>query len=269
MAAWWSLEVSVRPANAGTVAPRRPGFPSRCALSALGALTACAVALPASAAELTFAEQRYDMGILPENDLAPWTKLGTAPVILLADQTLLLNDNTSDDRIAYETMLGIPQPEHRITLTARVRVISNLEGRAAVMEVARPHLQAVLRLYPEHVELVERTGTNEWRWMGTVDVDLSGFREIELTKASSVEDPAETISVAIDGAPVLRARPMALGDLDAGRLVIGSVALPALGASIWDWVDYRLTSVSKQVPVETVSFGAMKSRFATDPSGAR
>ena len=210
-------------------------------------------------------EQRYDMAVLPELDLAPWERVGSAPVLLLADQTLLLNDNTSDDRIGYQTLLGVPQAEHRITLLGRVRVLSNLEGRAAVMEVSRPHLQAVLRLYPDRVELTERTGTDQWRWLGSSPVDLGQFHEIQLTKESSLLDPAETLRVSVDGVLVLTARPTATGDLAAGRLVIGSVALPAIGASVWDWISYRLVAPTNGIPTAVETFGALKSRFL--PSG--
>jgi hypothetical protein len=227
---------------------------------AIGILLVCTAA--GVRAEPPIAEaHHYDMTVLPELDLEPWQRIGGAPVQLLPDQTLLLNDNSRDDRIGYQTLLGVPLAQHRITLAARVRVLSNLEGRAAVMEVSRPRLQAVLRLYPDHLELTERTGTDQWRWLASASLDLTTFREIELRKESSLLDPAETVRVWVDGVLELEARPSADGDLDAGRLVIGSVALPAVGASVWDWVGYRLAEPVAGVPTGVESFGSLKAHY--------
>ena len=40
------------------------------------------------------------------------------------NNTLVVNDNSTEDRIAYQTLLGDVESEHRVSLSARVKVLS-------------------------------------------------------------------------------------------------------------------------------------------------
>jgi hypothetical protein len=220
--------------------------------------------LPAAAAwagTTLFKEARFDMGFQPDEGAGGWSRVGSGASFLLPDASLVINDNSNTDRIAFQTLLGEVQAAHRVTLTARVKVLSNIGGDAVTMEIARPGLEAVLQLYPDGLVLLERRGTGNYRFLGTVAIDLRDYHEIVLQKSASEEGPREILSVLIDGVAVLHATPQGEGQLGVGRLLIGSTSYADMGASFWDWVSYRLDSVENEVSTTQTSFGRLKSRF--------
>ena len=90
---------------------------------------------------------------------------------------------------------------------------------------------------------------------------MTQFQVVELEKASSMVDPHETVSVWLNGQRVLEARPLARGQLEVGRLIVGSVAAPAVGASIWDWLSYRVVGLAEELPSQPESMGGLKARY--------
>jgi hypothetical protein len=240
--------------------------PRRCAVSCMFVLVALALG-PAARLALAgdvsvLADRTYDMSVLPDDaPTSPWARVGSGPAFLMPDQTLIINDNSIAETIAFQTLLGRIEADHAVSLTGRVKVLANSNGDAATMEVARPGLEAVLRLYTDRVDLLERKASGGYRWMGTAPVDLSVYRTVTLRKKSRREDPYETLVVEIDGQVVLTARPQALGGLDVGRLLVGSLSYVAVGASLWDWIRYRLESVAADVAADPVSMGSLKAAY--------
>lgn len=219
-------------------------------------------AATASADVAVIADERFDMTELPDDAVSsPWTRLGGAPAFLSADGTLVINDNSTSDKIAFQALLGEVEADHRVVLSGRVKVLANEQGDAVTLEVARPGLEAVVRLFADRIELAERRAEGQMRWHGSAPVDLTGFHEISLEKASRAADAHETLSVSVDGQVVLTARPRAEGQLGVGRLVVGSLSYVATGASQWDWWAYRVERDTGQLAAEVTTMGALKSRY--------
>jgi hypothetical protein len=66
---------------------------------------------------------------------------------------------------------------------------------------------------------------------------------------------------------VARSRPAGEGNLDVGRIVIGSLSYPGVGASLWQWIEVKLEQVGADgtsIPIETSSFGGLKERWSPD-----
>jgi len=226
-----------------------------------GLLLLVTLATPAVSGTTLYKEARFDMGVMPDQAASSWSQVGSGASFLLPDNTLVVNDNSTSDRIGYQTLLGDVAAEHRVSLSARVKVLSSLGGDAVTLEIARPGLELVLQLHPASLVLLERRGTGNYRFLGSVPVDLSEFREIGMRKDSITEQTDERVVVTVDGTPVLEAAPRGDGRLGVGRLLIGSTSYADLGASFWDWVSYRLETVDAGVATTTTSFGRLKSRF--------
>lgn len=220
-----------------------------------------AMAGPVSAGVTVYKEARFDMAVLPDQASSSWSRVGEGASFLLPDNTLVVNDNSPSDRIGYQTLLGEVEAAHRVSLSARVKVLSNLGGDAVTMEIARPGLEIVLQLHPQNLVLLERQGTGNYRYLGSAAVDLTDFRDVLLQKASAAEHEKERLVVLVDGVPVIEAAPQGGGRLGVGRLLLGSTSYADMGASFWDWVSYRLETVDAGVATSTTSFGRLKSRF--------
>jgi hypothetical protein len=201
---------------------------------------------------------------LPEQSGSPWTRIGTAPAMVIEGNRLFLNDNTSAARIAYQTLLGEIEAPDRVVISTRVQVLSNFDGDGALMEISRPGLEIVLRLRPDRVDLMERVGRREMRWLASAVVDLSAERDLSFTKSAVDEEGAEWATVGVDGVEILRERPRGGGELGVGRVLIGSLSYPSFGASIWNWIDLELSRVDTGtlVPVEATSMSQLKSRWS-------
>jgi hypothetical protein len=93
-------------------------------------------------------------------------------------------------------------------------------------------------------------------------VDLfNDFHEVSLEKDSSAGDQGERIRVWLDGVLVADVKPIADSTVPVGRVVIGALSRPSLGASIWDWMSYDLDGLVGALPAEEGSFGAFKASF--------
>ena len=204
----------------------------------------------------------YEMSVLLEEDLPPWEKIGGGATILLPDGSLLINDNRGDDKIGYQTLLGRISEQNRVIISARLKALSNFDGRGAVMEISRPGLQVGLRFFPDRLILVERDEDGEWRWLASSSVDLfNDFHEVALEKGSSAGPDGERIKVWLDGVLVADVKPCAASLVPVGRVVIGALSRPSLGASIWDWMRYDLDGLVSALPSEEGSFGSLKATF--------
>lgn len=213
----------------------------------------------------TVQESLTEFAQLPDTGGAEWTRVGTAPALILDGNRLLLNDNTPTDRVAYQTLLGQIQASDRVTVRAQVSVLSNVGGDGALLELSRPGLELVLRLRMGRVDLMERSDTRDMAWLGTVPVDLSVAHEVSLCKeARPAGGGMEEASVEIDGVELLRVRPRGGGNLGVGRVLIGSLSYPGYGASVWSWLDTVVEhpDVAGRVPTESTSMGALKSRWS-------
>ena len=203
---------------------------------------------------------RYEMSELPDTDPS-WERIGDGYALLLDGAKLAINDNSNADRIAFQTLVGEIEAGQELHVRASLQVLSNLMGQAATLEIARPGLEIILRCFPQQLVLGERDADGGFRWLGQVAVDLSTMRQIELVKLASGGVGIEDVSLALDGVEVLRVTPHGLGTLGVGRVLFGSLSLPDMGASIWDWLEIELHDVVPQVPTAMQSFGALKSRF--------
>jgi hypothetical protein len=203
---------------------------------------------------------RYEMSELPDADAA-WERIGLGYALLLSDGRLAINDNSNADRIAFQTLVGSIDAAHELRVRASLSVLSNLMGEAALLELSRPGLEVLLRLFPDRLVLGERDGAGEFRWLGEASVDLSSLREIELVKFAAPSADVESVALSVDGLELLRVKPHALGALGIGRVLFGSLSLSDMGASVWDWIEIDVRYVAPQLPAATSSFGEFKSRF--------
>ena len=199
----------------------------------------------------------------PEDAGSLWSRVGSGHALLL-DGEMVLNDNSQGSCIAYQALVGQIQADHRVVLEARVRVLSNIGGMAAMVEISRPGAELVVQLHSEQIVVMERAADRELRWLASTPVDLGAPFDLRLTKAAVTEDPAETLTVEVDGQAVLSCRARGLGELGTGRVVFGSLGYPDMGASGWFWVDLAVEQieVSGVVGVEATSLGSLKGRFA-------
>lgn len=239
------------------VLPRTPDLPLRPFLAVLLLLFAAPHAR-ASESVLHQVHDDMDSGV----DSGLWSQAGTGHALDLEDGSLLINDNAAGDRIAFQALLGDIESDHRVELGARVYVVSNLGGRGAVLEVARPGLEVILRMFPDHIELVEREASGRFGWLASAPVDLREFRDLRLVKRAAADPRGEGYEVHVDGERILDVMPRESGGLGVGRVIFGATGYGDMGASVWDWVDVRVTRPQASgVVVESSSFGALKSRF--------
>ena len=198
---------------------------------------------------------------LPEETGSSWTRLGTGYALILSGGELLLNDNSTGFLVAYQGLLGRIEAVHDVFFRGEVRVISNLGGEAALIEISRPGMEVLVQLYPEGIVVMERSGRDAPRWLGSADVDLSGFREVEVHKTSIFSQEPEQVIVSVDGAELLRVQPRGTGDLALGRVLFGSLGYADVGATMWRWVEVQAQLEEQKVPVEPSSIGRLKARF--------
>jgi hypothetical protein len=204
--------------------------------------------------------RRYDMSELPDADQS-WQRIGEGYALLLDGGRLAVNDNSNAERIAFQTLVGEIAAGNEVHVRASLLILSNLMGQAATLELARPGLEIVLRLHPQQVVLGERDHSGEFRWLGQVPVDLGSLRELELVKLAAAAAATEEVQLWLDGQLALRVTPHAVGGLGVGRVLFGSLSLPDMGASIWDWLEIDLYDAAPQVSTRRDSFGALKARF--------
>ena len=198
---------------------------------------------------------------LPEETGSSWTRVGTGHALILSGGELLLNDNSAGFLVAYQGLLGRIESVHDVFFRGEVRVISNLGGSAALIEISRPGMEVLVQLFPEGIVVMERAGRDEPRWLGSADVDLSEFREVEVHKTSVFSQDPEQIIVSVDGAELLRVHPRATGDLAVGRVLFGSLGYVDMGATVWRWVEVQAQLEEQKIPVESSSIGCLKARF--------
>jgi hypothetical protein len=201
--------------------------------------------------------QRYEMSVLP--DAEDWERIGASHAFLQEGGTLVINDNSAGERIAFQTWSGEVESTDEIHFRARVQVVSNIEGHAVTIEIARPGLELILRLYPDHMVLVERDGSG-FRWLAGYDADLSEFVELELVKEPSVDGEIEGVQVLLGGVLVMSAVPQATGSLGVGRVIVGSLSYPDVGASFWDWIELERIEATS-VRTEQRTLGSIKALF--------
>jgi hypothetical protein len=198
---------------------------------------------------------------LPEETGSSWTRVGTGHALILSGGELLLNDNSAGFLVAYQGLLGRLEAVHDVFFRGEVRVISNLGGEAALIEISRPGMEVLVQLFPAGIVVMERAGRDEPRWLGSAEVDLSDFREIEVHKTSVFSPDPERVIVSVDGVELLRVQPRATGDLALGRVLFGSLGYADLGATIWRWVEVQVQLEEQKIPVQWSSVGRLKARF--------
>ena len=198
---------------------------------------------------------------LPEETGSSWTRVGTGHALILSGGELLLNDNSAGFLVAYQGLLGRLEAVHDVFFRGEVRVISNLGGEAALIEISRPGMEVLVQLFPAGIVVRERAGRDEPRWLGSAEVDLSDFREIEVHKTSVFSPDPEQVIVSVDGVELLRVQPRATGDLALGRVLFGSLGYADLGATIWRWVEVQAQLEEQKIPVQWSSVGRLKARF--------
>jgi hypothetical protein len=216
---------------------------------------------PAHAQDLATMDDRTEMTQIPDGSNSPWSRIGTAHA-LLHEGTLVCNDNMGDGYIAFQGMLGELQAEHTVEFRAAVKVHSNIGGQGAVVEISRPGLELIVQLHHDRVDVAERAD-GYLRWVATAPASLTEEHVLRIRKNSVREDSDETLTVWVDGVQVLQARGLAAGTLGVGRVAFGSLGYQSMGATQWRWVELDAEPVSADtaVPVETRSFGALKSEF--------
>lgn len=197
---------------------------------------------------------------LPEDTGSSWSRVGTGHALLVEDE-LLLNDNSTAHLIAYQGLLGRIEAVHDVAFRAELKVVSNLGGDGALIEVSRPGMEVLVQLYPEGIVVLEREGRDGERWLGSVDADLSEYREVSVHKTSRHHPDGEQVAVAIDGVEVLRVTPHGTGDLDVGRVLFGSLGYLDFGATLWRWVEVDAHLDQQKTPADTGTVGRLKGRF--------
>jgi len=221
-----------------------------------------ATALPAAAQTLVshFETTSFGSGI-PEDTGSSWTRVGTGHVLLLDDDELLINDNSTSSVVAYQGLLGRLEASHDVFFRGEVKVLSNIGGEAALIEISRPGMEVLVQLYPDGISVVERAGRDPARWLGSASVDLTEFREIEIHKTSDAGPDPERLSVSVDGVELVSIEPRGTGDLGLGRVLFGSLGYADLGATIWRWVEVQAVYEQQKIPTAPATIGQLKGRF--------
>lgn len=191
-----------------------------------------------------------------------WSQIGAAGC-LVDHGELLINDNSTGDCIAFQSMVGEIQAAHRVTVTAEMRILTNFGGQSAVIEISRPGLELLVQLDTDRIDVLERAGDRELVWLTGAPAELASYHEVSVTKLSVVEDPRESFVVAIDGAEVVRVAGRGDGRLGVGRIVFGSLDYASLGASVWSRVDVSVVPlrVDDHVRTEERNMGALKADY--------
>jgi hypothetical protein len=198
---------------------------------------------------------------LPEDTGASWARVGTGHVLLLSEGEMLLNDNSPGMVVAYQGLLGQVEAGHDVVFRGEVKVLSNIGGEGALIEVSRPGMEVLVELYPDAINVLERSGRDPARWLGSVSVDLGEFRTIEVHKTSDASSLPERVMVSVDGVEVISVEPRGTGDLGLGRILFGSLGYPDLGATVWRWVEVRAEPEEQKTPATAATIGRLKGRF--------
>jgi hypothetical protein len=229
---------------------------------ALGCAVLFATASPGWGQTLVSYSQKTSFSSgLPEDTGTAWDRIGTGHALLTDDDGLLLNDNSVGALIVYQGLLGQLVAAHEVVFRGEVRVISNLGGEAALVEISRPGMELQVQLYPDHITVMERAGKDPARWLASVDVDLSEFTEIEVHKTSDIGPAPEQLIVRVAGSEILRVDPRATGDMNLGRVLFGSLGYSDLGATIWHWVEVHAELQQQKTPTSEHSVGRLKGRY--------
>lgn len=198
---------------------------------------------------------------LPDETGSSWTRVGTGYALILDGGDLLLNDNSAAEVIAYQGLLGRIEATHDVVFRAELRVVSNLGGDGAMIEISRPGMEVLVQLFPEGITVMERDGRDGERWLGSADVDLSGFRTLTIHKTSELHPAGEQVVVAVDGTELLRVQPHGTGDLGLGRVLFGSLGYIDFGATVWRWVEVDARLDESKTPTAAGSVGRLKGSF--------
>jgi hypothetical protein len=168
--------------------------PASIAIAALAFVLMSGLAAPCPGQTLVshFEMTSFSSG-LPEETGSSWTRVGTGHALVLSGGELLLNDNSAGFLVAYQGLLGRLEAVHDVFFRGEVRVISNLGGEAALIEISRPGLEVLVQLFPEGIVVMERAGRDAPRWLGSAAVDLSDFHEIEVHKTSVFSPDPEQV----------------------------------------------------------------------------
>lgn len=229
---------------------------------ALAVVTSFASALPCGAQTMVDHSERTSFSSgLPDASGSSWDRVGTGYALILDGDELLLNDNSSAELIAFQGLLGQIESAHDVVFRAEVRVVSNVGGDGALIEISRPGMEVLVQLFPEGIVLMERDGRTGERWLGSVDVDLSEFREVAVHKTSRLDPAGEQVIVSVGGQELIRAKPHGTGDLDLGRVLFGSLGYVDFGATLWRWVEVDARVDVAKIPTTDATMGQLKGRF--------
>ena len=229
---------------------------------ALSLLFVLASAVPAGAQTLVshYETTSFTSGI-PEDTGSSWTRVGTGHVVLMDEGELLINDNSPGTVVAYQGLLGRIESGHDIVFRGELKVLSNIGGEAALIEISRPGMEVLVQLHPDHITVVERSSRDPGRWLGSAQVDLTDFREIEIHKSSDAGSGPERITVSVDGSELISISPRGTGDLGLGRVLFGSLGYSDLGATVWRWVEVQAVFEEQKTPTTAATVGQLKARF--------
>ena len=200
---------------------------------------------------------------LPDETGSSWTRVGTGHALILDGDQLLLNDNSAGHLISYQGLLGQIEDVHDVVLQAEVKVVSNVGGDGALLEISRPGMELVVQLFPEGIVLMERDGREGERWLGSADADFSDFRVLSVHKTSRHHPDGEHVTVSVDGQQLLRATPHGTGELDVGRVLFGSLGYPDFGATLWRWIEVDAHLDQQKIPNGSGSVGRLKGSFGS------
>lgn len=235
---------------------------TRAAVVPLVAGWALASSVPATAQSLAQHEFSTPFDRLPDAD-GLWSRIGTSGVLVTDQGELLVNDNSSGDCIAFQSLLGEIEAGHRVMVSARMRVLTNFGGETSLIEISRPGLELLVRFTPDRVEVLERRGGREPYWLAGAAVDLTEDRKLRVTKLAVTEDPLESLVIEIQDVEVLRVAGRGNGQLGVGRIVFGSLDYPSYGASVWTRFDVSVVPIEPQGSVRTEhqNLGALKASY--------
>lgn len=222
----------------------------------------CALAPSAAAQSLAPHEISTPFDRLPDAD-GLWSRIGSSGVLVTEQGELLVNDNSSGDCIAFQSLLGEIEAGHRVTVSARMRVLTHFGGDTSLIEISRPGLELLVRFTRDRIEVLERRAGREPYWLGGAAVDLTLDRELRVTKLAVTEDPLESVVVEIGDVELLRVAGRGDGELGVGRIVFGSLDYPSIGASVWTRFDVSVEPIAPQggVRAEQQNVGVLKASY--------
>jgi hypothetical protein len=198
---------------------------------------------------------------IPEDTGSSWTRVGTGHVLLMEEGELLINDNSPGTVVAYQGLLGRIEASHDVVFRGELKVLSNIGGEAALIEISRPGMELLVQLHPDRITVVERSSREPGRWLGSAPVDLTDFREIEIHKSSDAGSGPERLTVSVGGNELITVSPRGTGDMGLGRVLFGSLGYSDLGATIWRWVEVQAVYEEQKTPTTAATVGQLKARF--------